>query len=205
MVQSETTDTLSKSLSPPGSNRLLLAGFAVSILILIVTAGLSAWNHEQLVNTGRRVVETHLLLAQLAELRLRLTEAQDAERGFIITGTNEFLDPFQVATNKLARALDKLPASLQKSPGQSDHWESLLTNVQDVVTQLIAHVEARQKLGFEEAKELVETQKVKHAMDAIRSAINTLVGEELDLLAERQSGPSPRSTWPFGSTTAAEC
>lgn len=170
----------------PGLNRLLLAGFVVSILVLIATAALSTWNHQQLVFTHRKVMQTQRLLGQMAELRAGILEARDAQRGFIITGQESFLTAYTEATNRLAALLSPSDEFVGKEPLREFQFDRLKALAQQVIDVFNAHIEARRTKGFDAAAELVSTQEVQEYLEPLQDLISGLSDTQRDQLAQRE-------------------
>lgn len=78
----------------------MLLGYAVPILLMIVIAGMVVFNINKLVGTAKWVEHTNQVMAEgggaLAKL---LVDMETGERGFLIAGKDEFLEPFNNGIN----------------------------------------------------------------------------------------------------------
>lgn len=183
----------------PGMNRLLLAGFLVSILILLSTAVLSTLNHQQLVSTERDVTHTQTLLRQLAEVNARVLEARDAQRGFIITGQKRFLTDYSIATNRLSELLEAIQAPVLDNADslQAAEFDRLETSAAQVIGVLNAHIEARRIEGADAAATLVSDEQVDQALKPLRDQITELSDTERNELTRREQRSAEAESMAF--------
>ena len=73
------------------------AGLAVAGMILLLVAGLLYRNGRSFIEASEWVSHTHEVLAELEATLSAVAEAQAATDGYIITGQEVFLKPYQVA------------------------------------------------------------------------------------------------------------
>src|SRR6185436_5384784 len=73
------------------------SGFAVTVLALLVVAVTGYRSARSLISNDERVAHTHQVRRQLAALLVQLVNAETGQRGFVITGKEEFLEPYNAA------------------------------------------------------------------------------------------------------------
>jgi len=169
-----------------GVNRLLLTGFLVSILILIVTAVLSTWNHDQLIATEREVRQSQALLRQMAELQAEVLKARDAQRGFIITGQTEFLTSYTNATERLTGLLTTPESALGEESLRNFQFDRLAPMVHQVIRGFDTHIEARRTQGFDAAADLVSSEEEQTLLAPLWQLIEDLSEAEREQLTHRE-------------------
>ena len=76
-------------------------GLVLALLVLIV--GLTYRNTRQLNEDTRSVAHTHEVLNLTSDVMLTLVDAETGQRGFLITGKDEFLQPYDAALLRLDR------------------------------------------------------------------------------------------------------
>src|SRR5438128_562038 len=85
--------------------RKLAAGFAAPVLILVVVSMVGYRSPHSLGGHDRLVSHTHQVRRELAALLSLLKAAETGQRGFVITGNEAFLEPYQGAVQELGPAL----------------------------------------------------------------------------------------------------
>src|ERR1700693_4419381 len=98
--------------------RKTAAGLAVAGLVLLLVAGLSYWNGRGFIKASRWVSHTHEVLAELEATLSAVADAQTATRGYIITGQESFLTPYQTAAPEVRAHLDRLKSLTADNPDQ---------------------------------------------------------------------------------------
>ena len=79
------------------------AGFAVG-LVIIVAIGVSAYvSTQRLIEENRRVTHTHEVIEGLEHVLSVLKDAETGQRGFILTGEERYLEPYNAATGEIQR------------------------------------------------------------------------------------------------------
>src|SRR5262249_16695290 len=99
----------------PGRRRLVMtfgrkiaAGYAVA-LVLQGLVGVAAWaTASGLLETQRWTVHTYEVIQRLERLLSLLKDAETGQRGYIITGQEEYLAPHRAATNEVGKVLAEL-------------------------------------------------------------------------------------------------
>src|SRR5229473_6235666 len=94
------------------------AGLAVAGMILLLVAGLLYRNGRSFIEASEWVSHTHEVLAELEATLSAVAEAQTTARGYIITGQDVFLEPFQAATSGVRAHVDRLRSLTADNPHQ---------------------------------------------------------------------------------------
>ncbi len=89
--------------------RKLLALLAIAYLSLFVIAG-AIWGSRAYLLDGQRVEVLHTSLYQLSETLSLLKDAETGQRGFLLTGEDSFLQPYNVAVQHLHSQFQELRA-----------------------------------------------------------------------------------------------
>lgn len=93
----------------------------------------------------------------LAELLYTVTTAQSSMRGFVLTGTNAFLDPYRQASDAFPAALDAVTQTLALARVDGEEVEVVSDLAQQQMTFVQSVVETRSQTGFEAASALVSS------------------------------------------------
>jgi methyl-accepting chemotaxis protein len=115
-----------------------------------------------------------------------LTDAAYAQRGYIITGDDTYLEPYTTATEAVDKDLKDL-RQLISNPGQLTRLDALEPLVTARLELIKEQIDARRTRGFKVAQDLILTGAGKKAQDAVRAAAVAMIDEENRLLAERDA------------------
>src|SRR5579863_5471140 len=77
--------------------RRLIAGFGLSALTLVLVAIVSYRNANLLIENDALVEHSHRIRLQLADLLSELKDAETGQRGYVITGDDNYLEPYKRA------------------------------------------------------------------------------------------------------------
>ena len=94
----------------------IAAGFALSI-VLMATIGVVAYRSiNTLSNTSQMVTHTHHVLELLDDVFNVLQDAEIGMRGYVITGDENFLEPYQNAETKIVTVVNDLRTLIADNP-----------------------------------------------------------------------------------------
>jgi PAS domain S-box-containing protein len=125
----------------------------------------------------------------LATMRLigTVTDAETGQRGYLLTGSGEYLAPYEKAAAEIPALLDQVTEAAGTDPQLMKEAELLRRYSQQKLAELAATVAIRRDKGLEAALEMVRTNQGKAAMDSIRSVGANLTDREFELLKERRT------------------
>ncbi len=104
-----------------------------------------------------------------AELLSQIKDAETGQRGFLITGDEQYLEPYNSAAAAVPRLLDQIQAASARRPDQQQRLEKLRPLISQKISELAETITLRRLRGFDPAQALVETDRGKALMDQIRS------------------------------------
>ncbi len=176
------------------SQKTLLLSFCVLVIALALNGVVSYRATLQMIENERWVSHTHQVLAQLAKVHALLTEAETSQRGFLITGSRLYLEPYEVSVASLGEHLRSLHELTADNPAQRERLAELEPTVQARLQSLERGIELRRS-GWEAAQGHIASGTGKRLMDQVGSIISAMTRSEEELLVERslQSKKSGRS------------
>ncbi len=160
-------------------------GLAVAVLLLIALLGHRSTHH--LIENEHWVAHTHDVRRLLAQLRVLLVDAETAERGFVITGNEEFLAPYERASDDLPKTLTDVMALTADNASQQQRLQQVSSVIRDSLAVLDRAIAERKALGFATAAATVSAGEGKRHMDALRALLEAADGDERALLDQRQA------------------
>ncbi|MGE3803793.1 MAG: CHASE3 domain-containing protein [Gemmataceae bacterium] len=172
----------------------IAAGFGLALLVLFVIGGLALWRTSSLIKVNRSVLHTNNVLLALESLLSTMKDAETGQRGFLVTGEEPYLEPYQKATGEVSDRLATLRGLIADNTGQQARLLELDTAIKEKMTQLKLALDTYKNKGPQAAIEIIKTDEGKKTMDSVRRIIGEMMGEENRLLTER-SNLAEASTW----------
>ena len=165
--------------------RKIGAGFAISAVILIVVSGAGYRTAKALIANDERVARTSEERAQLAKLLTDEIDAETGMRGFVITGKDEFLEPYDRATPEIEQVFADLRKLTAGEPEQQHRLDELRALI-DARNQESKDVIAQRRADAAAAIATVASGAAKKTMDALRRVIADMNAEETTLADTRR-------------------
>ena len=165
----------------PAIIALLLVVAMGALLALGTQSGL-----QRLQDRSDQRLKAQLQRTQLAELLSMFKDLERGQRGYVMTGQAEFLEPYNAASSKIDPALHALEAALQGVPLPAFNWRDLEAEAsrrQLLAAQAIAE---RRQGGDKVLGDLALLGDGRLAMDKLRLRIATLdnlLGQHVDVLS----------------------
>ncbi|MBS0017893.1 MAG: CHASE3 domain-containing protein [Arthrospira sp. SH-MAG29] len=165
-------------------NQVIYLGFGAIFLLVGISSLGSEWQQKNQAQSFELVVRTYEIKLNLQDIQKTLVDAETAQRGFIITGDEDFLEPYYSAKRQIQSDLESLSKLLQVNPIQTQR----LTNIQNLTNQKLASLEQGINLaGAGESEQVLALVGGvgKQVMDNIRIEINRMIDEEQKLFSDR--------------------
>lgn len=178
-------------------NRISLA-FGLALLVLAIVAVASYRNIMQLRADVSWVEHTYQVSRTIRTLFSKLAEAESDQRGFVITGTPEFLKRFSLAEQSLPATLATLRDLTKDNPRQQRRLDTLQQLIVKKLAFAHENIEIRKHKSLEAAVQLVGTGRGYQLMDQISALIAEMQQEESQLMAERDQATDQtirETTW----------
>jgi PAS domain S-box-containing protein len=160
-------------------------GIGLVVGLLVVNGVLTYRNTKQLDEDAGWVAHTHEVLDVTGDVLRGLVDAETGQRGFTITGQDEFLEPYESARARVGDDLAHLKDLTSDNAGQQERIHKLEDLIGAELSLLEEGVALRRK-SEQEAKAFVAAGKGKDHMDAIRALVLQMEQEEQRLLVDRQ-------------------
>ncbi|WP_144098210.1 response regulator [Croceicoccus sediminis] len=130
-----------------------------------------------------RIRNTHEVLTTLDGLMIALLDAETGQRGFVITGEDQYLEPYQQGVAKARASLTLLETLTQDDEVQRKTLPSLQTAVETKLRFADNAIRTRREDGMALAVQMTDSDRGKMAMDAIRQQMDLMFRDEA---AERE-------------------
>jgi len=181
----------------------VLAGAAVVLAGMVL---LLLRDFERSRDAERWVVHNHRVINSAESLLSMMKDAETGERGFLLTGDESYLVPYNSAIAALPRSLKALKDLTSGNPGQQARWVEINRLTDERLSVLKRAIELRKASEVDAALALVRSGEGEQSMDELRSTLDAVMSEERLLLVERTAEAEHRASrrhWVLGLGSAA--
>ena len=155
---------------------------------LLVALGVvvSFWAFGQIEESAQARQNTHKIIESAANLLSEVRDAETGQRGYVITGSQSFLEPYLAVRDTISGHLSDL-RSLTHRPTAQARLDALAPLVQAKMKEVAHVVELRDQQDIAGATATVENGQGKRLMDAIRAEINGFIQIEEQVQAQHET------------------
>lgn len=161
----------------------------IGMLALVAIVGTSIWLVEQTQNHFDEVIEARQARAATVDLRSALQDIETSQRGYILTGEDNYLDPYRASRSTVLDRYERLRTILLPYPRATEPMERLLEGINLKVAEIDETIELVRGGNVEAAVEIVRTDRGKVIMDEARELFTAIIDaadERLDAGAQLQ-------------------
>jgi CheY-like chemotaxis protein len=177
------------------------AGFLVAVAAVIIIAVLSYDSSRQTTATSQGLTRSIEALSQLQAMLSTLKDAETGQRGYLLTGRESYLEPFETAKQALAPESTAARSLVADEPAQRHRLESLIALANVKMQELTQTVDLRRAGQGDAAMELVLSDRGKDTMDRIRALSEEIQSDERQLVAEKALAWRKAATFSFAVTS----
>ncbi len=156
-----------------------------AVLVLLVGA-LAYERARSVVEDVQEVGRSHGIVETSDALLTRTVDAETGQRAFLLTGNEEFLEPYLGARADIERSLDSLSRLVRGEPAQSARVNTIEGLIPDRFALLDTAIALRRKGAVDEAASANRLLAGKAKMDQLRGIVADLQAREKAVLAERR-------------------
>jgi signal transduction histidine kinase/CheY-like chemotaxis protein len=168
-----------KNLKPTREDGVWLGAAIAAALVLV---GLAVLNWSGVREADRQYREQLRARGEVNRLVSLVTDAETGQRGFVLTGEEKYLEPYDRATQRIAEVLLELKADLGGDRELSGALEDLRANVARKLSELALTIEMRREQGFDAALAEIKTDRGRVYMEQVREIASRMLARQNDLL-----------------------
>jgi PAS domain S-box-containing protein len=162
-------------------SRVIASVSCLTAALIIASTLLTYW-------FGNRVLRIHLreerrreVISQVERLASTMKDAETSQRGFIITGNEGYLQPYNEAVERLPGEVEKLNG-LEEVEIKGADVQRIGELIQEKFGELRATIELRRTSGFDAAAAVIQRNVGKDIMDQLRNHIEGLEAQQFAAL-----------------------
>ena len=168
------------------TERKVRLGFGFALACLATVGMVSYYSVERLNKTAAGVAHTHEVLSALELLLSAATDSETAERGYVITGDENYLEPYRQAAAVVGSQQRQLRELTADNRTQQQLLDSLVPLLAERLSNLRGVIELRRNQGYAAAQSEILTGTGKRLHDRIRGLVDQMKAAESALLKERE-------------------
>ncbi|MCS3744151.1 response regulator [Rhizobium sp. BK661] len=174
------TNRLKSSLEPA-----VALALATAVAFFVISGVIGTFNLRSLRENNARIVHTHEVILGLSKVLSSIQDAETGQRGFVLTGDERYLDPYQAALTSIPQRIAEIADLTKDNPEQQRRLPMLRQHVDAKLAELKETIDMRRSQGLEPALALVNSDRGKIEMDAVRAQLGAMTEEETNLRAAR--------------------
>lgn len=159
---------------------MVLLGLASVILVTVYP--LFYWSFIKQKEITERVAQSRLILQKLETVLSSVKDAETGQRGYLLTGQDSYLVPYNVAVKTIDPQIEALKTLTLADPDQQQQLTSLKPLIAQKLAELQKTIDLRKNQGFDAAVSVVLSNRGQELMDRIRNTIQQIQGEEYEQL-----------------------
>ena len=172
------------------SERFLRIIFGASLFVVLCMGGLAYKYISTLSDSFKMVEHTYEVHIELQKTWSILKNAENGQRGFLISNDSSFLEAYDSRRVELDRSLSRLNALIVDDPTQKANLKELETKIDNRLVFLEKALELTQNNEAEHDNFITTLKLGREAMNSIRFEVNEMIEHENILLKERKKNSS---------------
>jgi CheY-like chemotaxis protein/CHASE3 domain sensor protein len=162
-----------------------LTGFLVAIAAVLVIGALSYQSLHTTESTAESLTRTAEVQTHTEGLLSTLKDAETGQRGYLLTGREEYLAPFLEAKHALPAQFSSLAELIGQDPAERQRLQTLQALAAEKMDELSQTVDLARAGRSEAAMSILRTDRGKNTMDRIRAVTDEMIQSEGRMFAER--------------------
>ncbi|NYT40729.1 response regulator [Sphingomonas sp. R-74633] len=180
-------------------------GLLLVVLFFLVTGAVANRNITVLRDDDARIRHSHDVIAGLDDLLSTVQDAETGQRGYLLTGRDQYLAPYNEAVAQITGKLDTIASLTRDNMTQQARMDPLRRHVNAKLAELKQTIDIRRSSGEAAALAIVNSDRGKVEMDAVRAQLDLMQAEEARLRQERlaEMADAYQAAWVTGLIAAA--
>jgi CheY-like chemotaxis protein/signal transduction histidine kinase/CHASE3 domain sensor protein len=158
-----------------------LLGVMSAVLFFVFSGAVSYFNVQVLQADNAKIVHSHDVIRGLDALFSTMQDAETGQRGYLLTGNEKYLQPYEDALARVHAQLSDITRLTADNANQQANIRELAPHVDAKLAELKQTIDLRRRQDAAAALAVVSTDRGKLEMDAIRDRLQVMSQEEARL------------------------
>jgi PAS domain S-box-containing protein len=164
--------------------RRVYSAMALGFIALLATVAAVYFSERDTISRATDKDNAQEVRVQLVQLLSAHQDIQAGQRGYAITGDDDFLRPYERGIEEANRSYRRLAALVQDDPAQAARVSSLDMLQRQWIEFAARVVEVRRRDGAEAALQIISSGQGKRLMDDVHAVIAMMSADQMWLLAQ---------------------
>jgi len=166
--------------------KIIAASILFAAAIFLLMAGGSIYSIKQLDKAADWVAHTQEVKSRINSVYALTLDLESANRGFLLTGRDEYFNSYSQVKERLDPSLEKLRLLVADNPQQMESWQRLKSLADQKLEQVTTIIERRRQAGYDAALALFNAGEPEQVGTSLHALITQMLQAEDSLLAERR-------------------
>ncbi|KUL97324.1 histidine kinase [Bosea sp. WAO] len=153
-------------------------GLGGAVAFFLVSGVVAFLNLQMLREGNASVVRTHEAIVALDQMLSTVQDAETGQRGFLLTNDERYLEPYQAALRAIPPRLEQIAELSVSNPAQQPRLRSLKQHLDAKLDEMRETIDLRRTKDLAASLSVVNSERGKSAMDAIRTVLSAMADEE---------------------------
>jgi PAS domain S-box-containing protein len=187
--------------------KVSMVGIIIMLLVLTVVGIYGLLQLNKLNEVRKSLIHQNDILVVLHSIFTMAQGAETGQRGFLITGNEDYLAPYNEAVLKIDMFMERMRKLTANNQQQTKDITTLENAIAKKMVELKDTINLRRTKGFAAARDVLLTNHGKNQMDIIRNTFSDMFGREYEHLMDREQDEDRRTKnaflWLFLSSALA--
>lgn len=138
----------------------LFFGLGLSLLLLFISSLASYISIHNLIESSEMVRSSNRVIKNLDNTLSLLKDAETGQRGYLLTGKKQFLNPYLEAKKNIEVQVDKVSKQISTTQTQKDNFQNLKKNINLRLQILDNNLKIKTKENYVDAEQLELGKKI---------------------------------------------
>jgi signal transduction histidine kinase/DNA-binding response OmpR family regulator/CHASE3 domain sensor protein len=162
------------SLRKAGADPMALFGLTVIILFFLASGVISYRNIQALDDANQEILKSYEMLSALDDVLSTMKDAETGQRGFILTGAERYLEPYNEALSTIGAQMNRARQHAGGDQEQLDTLRQMQGHIDAKLAELKTTIDIRRNKGIDAALTEILTDRGKIQMDDIRTEVSAM-------------------------------
>lgn len=141
----------------------------LTVIVFFLGSGYVTYSNIQtLKRNSVAVTHTHDVILSMTTLLSLMKDAETGQRGFMLTGEDTYLEPYNTAQRRVPQEIEKIATLTSDNLEQQERLPNIQSLTKAKFDELNETIALRRSKGFDAALALVETDRGRKVMDDLR-------------------------------------
>lgn len=173
---------------------------AGALVFFIISAAVSWYNVQTLRSNNAHVVHSHEVIVGLSDLLSNIQDAETGQRGFLLTNSERYLEPYNSAIKTIPGRIQTIAEMISDNVSQQQRLPILVSHVEAKLEELRETIDLRRTQGADAPLAVVNSDRGKVEMDAIRAQLTAMRQEEVRQRTQKLAEMDNAYTTAFASS-----